>query len=87
MAATLQEMQAELDRLQAENSALKSTRGAGHTLKVSAQGGVSLYGLGKWPVTLYDSQWTAIITLVKSGALESFMLAHAAELKRKPMPN
>ena len=31
------------------------------TLKVSAKGGVSLYGLGRFPVTLFKSQWPVIL--------------------------
>jgi hypothetical protein len=48
------EMQAELERLRAENAQLKSKdKGGGLTLKVSEKGGVSLYGMGRFPVTLY----------------------------------
>ena len=47
------EMQAELERLRAENAQLKSKDKGGLTLKVSEKGGVSLYGMGRFPVTLY----------------------------------
>ena len=51
-------MQAELERLRAENEALKKPRSRGAlSLKVSEKGGVSVYGLGRFPVTLYKEQW------------------------------
>jgi len=46
-------LQAELERLRAENEALKGRASKGMTLKVSEKGGVSVYGLGRFPVTLY----------------------------------
>jgi hypothetical protein len=47
------EMQAELEKLKAENAALKSRGSKGVSMKVSEKGGVSIYGLGRFPVTLY----------------------------------
>jgi len=47
------EVQAELERLRAENAQLKSKDKGGLTLRVSEKGGVSLYGMGRFPVTLY----------------------------------
>jgi len=44
---------AELERLWAENAQLKRTAGRGVSLKVSEKGGVSVYGLERFPVTLY----------------------------------
>lgn len=51
--------------------------------KVSDKGAVSVYGLGKWPVTLYRSQWEAMIGFVKSGAVERFIEANASLLSVK----
>ena len=51
------EMQAELERLRAENAQLKSKDKGGLSLKVSEKGGVSLYGMGRFPVTLYKERW------------------------------
>lgn len=51
------------------------------TLKVSAKGAVSLYGLGRFPVTLYKSQWTALFTRIDE--IRAFMDAHDAELASK----
>src|SRR6202051_4302929 len=55
------EMQAELERLRAENAELKSKVKGGLTLKVSEKGGVSLYGMGRFPVALYKEQWLRIL--------------------------
>ena len=57
------EMQAELDRLKAENAALKARGSKGVSMKVSEKGGVSVYGLGRFPVTLYQEQWTKLLDL------------------------
>jgi len=55
------EMKAELERLRAENAKLKSKDSAGLSLKVSEKGAVSLYGMGRFPVTLYKEQWLRIL--------------------------
>jgi hypothetical protein len=55
------EMQAELERLRAENAQLKNKDKGGLTLKVSEKGGLSLYGMGRFPVTLYKEQWLRIL--------------------------
>jgi len=50
-------------------------------IKVSAKGGVSVYGLGRWPVTLYQSQWATL--LGKAEAIKAFIAAHVSELATK----
>ena len=50
------DLKAEVERLKAENERLKSQRGRNASLKVSEKGGVSVYGLGRFPVTLYKEQ-------------------------------
>ena len=50
-------MKAEIDRLKAQNEALVKSSSAQVSLKVSQKGGVSVYGLGRFPVTLYKEQW------------------------------
>jgi len=54
------ELKAEIERLKKENESLKLKKSAGISMKVSQKGALSLYGLGKWPVTLYKSQWLRI---------------------------
>ena len=65
MATHEDEMQAELERLRAENEALKqSTRRTGSvSFKVSEKGAVSVYGLGRFPVTLYQEQWLKLLAM------------------------
>ena len=55
------EMKAELERLRAENAKLKTKDKGGITLKVSEKGAVSLYGMGRFPVTLYKEQWLRLL--------------------------
>jgi hypothetical protein len=71
----------ELDRLRAENEALKARSRRGITLKVSEKGGVSVYGLGRFPVTLYKEQWTKLLDLAED--IRVFMRENDAQLKTK----
>jgi hypothetical protein len=75
--------QSELERLRAENAALKASnaRRGGVSFKVSEKGGVSVYGLGRFPVTLYKEQWAKLLDLADD--LRAFIRAHDAELKSK----
>ena len=76
--------QSELERLRAENAALKASnaRRGGVSFKVSEKGGVSVYGLGRFPVTLYKEQWAKLLDLADD--IRAFIRAHEAELKSKP---
>jgi hypothetical protein len=80
--ATPEELQAELERLRAENATLKQQSQRGTYLKVSEKGGVSLYGLGRFPITLYVEQWQKILDMAPE--IRRFMEENAATLKRKP---
>jgi len=51
-----EDLKAELERLKAENDALKKRRSSAVSIKVSEKGAVSVYGLGRFPVTLYQEQ-------------------------------
>ena len=73
--------QNELERLRAENAALKARTARGVSLKVSEKGGVSVYGLGRFPVTLYKEQWTKLLDMADD--IRSFITEHDAELKAK----
>ncbi len=57
------DMKAELDRLRNENERLKQRGSRATSLKVSEKGGVSVYGLGRFPVTLYKEQWTKLLDM------------------------
>jgi hypothetical protein len=77
---TPEEMQAELDKLRAENEALKRPRGQ-MSLKVSEKGALSVYGLGRFPVTLYREQWEKLLGM--GDEIRTFIGQHDSELKKK----
>jgi len=81
MTQTPEEMQTELARLQAENAALKSRSSRAVSLRVSEKGGVSVYGLGRFPVTLYKEQWQKLLDM--SDEIRAFLREHDGELKAK----
>jgi len=70
----------ELDRLRVENERLKRTQGRG-SIKVSEKGGVSVYGLGRFPVTLYKEQWVKLLDMADD--IRAFIRDHDGELKTK----
>ena len=83
MATIHNDIQAELAQLRAENEALKAKAAAkGYfKLKVSEKGAVSAYGLGRFPVTLYRSQWEAL--LAQKDKVTAFIEENASSLKAK----
>ena len=74
-------LNAEVERLKAENAALKAQATRGGSMKVSEKGGVSVYGLGRFPVTLYKEQWTKLLDMADD--IRAFIKAHDGELKAK----
>ena len=74
-------LQAEIERLRAENERLKAQRTGRVSLKVSEKGGVSLYGLRRFPVTLYKEQWGKLLDMVDE--IRAFIREHDAQLKAK----
>ena len=75
------EMKAELERLRAENERLKTRQTRGVSLKVSEKGGVSVYGLGRFPVTLYKEQWTRLLDMAND--IRAFIKENEGKLKAK----
>jgi len=75
-----------LARLEAENKALKDQieqRKPGQLrLKISEKGGLSVYGLGRFPVTLYKEQWKRLLEHAEE--IKSFLEQHEQQLKTKP---
>ena len=71
----------ELERLKAENERLKLDRVRAVSLKVSEKGCVSVYGLGRFPVTLYKEQWTTLLAMTDE--IRTFIAEHDAVLKTK----
>lgn len=74
-------MQQELERLRAENEALKKRRNSTVSMKVSEKGAVSVYGLGRFPVTLYQEQWLKLLSVADE--IKSFIEENKASLKAK----
>lgn len=79
--STEEDLKAELDRLRAENLALKARGTKGVSMKVSEKGGLSVYGLGRFPVTLYQEQWLKLLDLEKD--IRAFISDHQGDLKKK----
>jgi hypothetical protein len=76
-----EDIQTEVERLRAENEQLRGQQARGVTLKVSPKGGVSVYGLGRFPVTLYKEQWAKLLDM--SDQIRAFIRANEAGLKAK----
>jgi hypothetical protein len=75
------DLRAELERLRNENAALKKGAAKGISMKVSEKGGLSIYGLGRFPITLYKEQWAKLLDM--SDEIRAFMKSHDSELKAK----
>jgi hypothetical protein len=75
------DIQAELEKLRAENEALKRRSSKGVSLKVSEKGGVSVYGLGRFPVTLYKEQWSRLLDMADD--IRTFIRDNESQLKAK----
>jgi len=78
---TPEQMKEELERLRTENEALKRRSEKGLSLKVSQKGGVSVYGLGRFPVTLYKEQWEKLLDM--SDDIRAFIQENEPQLKTK----
>ncbi len=79
----LETLRAELAKRDAVIASMKLDTQRKLNCKVSTKGAVSIYGLGKWPVTLYLSQWEAFLPFVKSGAVERFIEVNRSQLSVK----
>jgi hypothetical protein len=75
------DIKAELERLRQENAALKKGAASGLRMKVSEKGAVSIYGMGRFPVTLYKEQWLKLLDM--SDDIRAFITANEAQLKTK----
>lgn len=78
-----EDMKAELDRLRAENEALKKkkTGGGALSMKVSEKGALSVYGMGRFPVTLYKEQWLKLLGIADE--IKKFIEENDDKLKAK----
>jgi hypothetical protein len=76
-----EDLRAELERLRAENEALKTKGPRGLSLRVSEKGGVSLYGIRRFPITFYADEWEKILGMADD--IRRFSEENAGQLKRK----
>jgi hypothetical protein len=78
-----EDLKAELERLKAENEALKNTKNSRGTLsmKVSEKGALSVYGMGRFPVTLYKEQWIKLLGIADE--IKKFIAENDDKLKTK----
>ena len=77
------DLRAELEKLKAENAALKSSKPARGvlTMKVSEKGALSVYGMGRFPVTLYKEQWLKLLSIADD--IKKFIDDNDSRLKTK----
>ena len=76
-----EDLKEELERLRAENDRLKKRSARGVTLKVSEKGALSVYGLGRFPVTLYKEQWLRLLDMNED--IRAFIRENEGTLKSK----
>jgi hypothetical protein len=76
-----EDLKKELERLRVENERLKKGSSRGISLKVSEKGAVSVYGLGRFPVTLYKEQWKKLLDI--SDDIRDFIAENESQLKSK----
>jgi hypothetical protein len=76
-----EDLKAEIERLRAENESLKKPARGQMSLKVSEKGGLSVYGLGRFPVTLYREQWEKLLGMAEE--IRKFIRENDATLKKK----
>jgi hypothetical protein len=76
-----EDLKDELERLRKENEALKKGASSNIRMKVSEKGAVSIYGMGRFPVTLYKEQWVKLLDM--STEIRAFIAANETQLKKK----
>jgi hypothetical protein len=75
------ELKSEIERLRAENETLKRSSSKGLSMRVSEKGALSVYGLGRFPVTLYKEQWLRLLDLTDD--IKAFIKQNEEQLKSK----
>lgn len=76
-----EDLKTEIEKLRAENEALKRSSSKGLSLRVSEKGAVSVYGLGRFPVTLYKEQWLRLLDMAED--IQAFIRQNDSQLKSK----
>jgi hypothetical protein len=75
------DLRAEVERLRAENEALKAKISRPTSIRISQKGALSVYGLGRFPVTLYKEQWLKLLAMADE--IKQFIAKNEARLKVK----
>lgn len=78
---TQEQMAQEIAALRAENAKLNSQKTLKGGMKVSEKGAMSLYGLGRFPVTLYKAQWIKL--LAQTDEIKAYLLENDSKLATK----
>lgn len=82
----------QMAELLGENTALKAKRAAEAkkdrklTLKIAEKGGISVYGVGRFPTTLYRTQWEFLLEGCSGGIadkIRTFIAANIVEITRR----
>jgi len=76
-----EDLKTEIEKLRAENEALKRSSSKGLSLRVSEKGALSVYGLGRFPVTLYKEQWLRLLDMTED--IRAFIKLNETQLKSK----
>jgi hypothetical protein len=74
-----EDLRVEMERLRVENEALKAKLSRPTTIKVSEKGAVSVYGLGRFPVTLYKEQWVKLLSMTDD--IKKFIAENESRLR------
>lgn len=75
------QLRRELEKVKAENEAMRNRSLQGINLRVSAKGAVSVYGLQRFPVTLYAEQWQKLLEMADD--IRGFIAENASKLARR----
>lgn len=76
-----EELLAQIEALKAENTKLLAQERATFRMAIGEKGGVSVYGMGRFPVTLYREQWEKLFS--HQGDIKAFLETNASKLKTK----
>lgn len=76
-----EDLKSQIERLTAENEALKKSTSKGLSMKVSEKGALSVYGLGRFPVTLYKEQWLRLLDMTED--ISGFIKQNESQLRSK----
>jgi hypothetical protein len=77
----VRDLEAQIAELKAENAKLSAKKAKSMSMKIGTKGGLSVYGLGRFPVTLYKSQWNKLLSIVPD--IKQFIDDNADKLKDK----